>query len=458
MARPRIRPIRLLSTTLTRALPGVGVLCVLWILGVLAPLWVVGGIIACIVIAAWHAVPVARDLAALSAYADDLAQHGGEAAPAKLSDWPPASELAAAMRRIDQAAQRRRRREGNAFDYLPQPLLLIGPDRRIVAANDPARAMIGMNAVGGDLATAFREPAILEATDAVRAGGTARSVDFTVTGATDRCFAAGIVPFEDPTAEGATVLIALYDLTAHRRTERLRSDFIANASHELRTPLASLIGFIETLRGPARDDADARERFLAIMDETAQRMSRLVQNLLSLSRIEMEEHTLPDTPVDMTRLCRTVADSLQITADRKNIKIAVEADADVPSATGDADQLTQLLQNLIDNAIKYGRKNSQVTVALRRCAPAPAALNLESGRPAVAITVSDQGEGIAPEHIPRLTERFYRADPSRARDVGGTGLGLAIAKHIVSRHRGRLEIASEIGKGSIFTVILPGQM
>jgi len=451
MARPRIRPIRLLTATLTRALPGVGVLAVLWILGVLAPLWAALGIVACIIIGAYHAIPVARDLAALSAYADELAQRGGEAAPAKLSDWAPASELAAAMRRIDQAAQRRRRREGNTFDYLPQPLLLIGPDRKIVAANSQARAIIGMDAVGADLAVAFREPAILEAADSVRSGGTARNVNYTITGATDRYFAAGIVPFDDPTAEGATVLIALYDLTAHRRTERLRSDFIANASHELRTPLASLVGFIETLRGPARDDAEARERFLAIMHETAQRMSRLVQNLLSLSKIEMEEHTLPNTPVDMARLCTAVAAGLQVTADRKNIKIDVHADSDAPSAIGDADQLAQLLQNLIDNAIKYGRENSQVTVAIARHART-------SGRPAVAITVSDQGEGIAPEHIPRLTERFYRAESSRSRAVGGTGLGLAIAKHIVTRHRGQMEITSELGQGSTFTIILPGQM
>lgn len=449
MTRSGIRPVRLLSATLTRALPGIGVLVVLLVLDVLAPVWALAGITACILIAAWHAVPVARDLAALSAYADDLARHGEDAAPAKLSDWPPASELAAAMRRIDHAAVWRPRREGNTFDYLPQPLLLIGPDRRIVAVNGEAQNMIGVNTVGSDLAVAFREPAILEAADAVRAGGEARRVNFTIPGTSDRFFSAEIVPFEDPTAEGATILMALYDLTAHRRTERMRSDFIANASHELRTPLASMIGFIETLRGPARDDAEARERFLGLMHDTAMRMSRLVQSLMSLSRIETEEHNLPKTPVDIVQLARTVAAGLQLAAEKKDMKIEVRAAPDAPRAIGDADQLTQLLQNLIENAIKYGAAGSNVTIAVARHD------GLTKDQPAVAVTVTDRGEGIAAEHIPRLTERFYRADPSRARAVGGTGLGLAIVKHIVTRHRGRLEIASELGKGSRFTVILP---
>ena len=449
MARPRIRPIRLLTATLTRALPGVGVLAVLWILGVLAPLWAALGIVACIIIGAYHAIPVARDLAALSAYANELSQRGGEAAPAKLSDWAPASELAAAMRRIDHAAQRRPRREGNTFDYLPQPLLLIGPDRKIVAVNGEAQNMIGVNTVGSDLSVAFREPAILEAADAVRAGGEARRVNFTIPGTSDRFFSAEIVPFEDPTAEGATMLMALYDLTAHRRTERMRSDFIANASHELRTPLASLVGFIETLRGPAREDAEARERFLGLMHDTAMRMSRLVQSLMSLSRIETEEHNLPITPVNIAQLARTVAAGLQLAAEKKDMKIEVRAAPDAPQAIGDADQLTQLLQNLIENAIKYGAASSNVTIAVARHG------GLAKDQPAVSITVTDRGEGIAAEHIPRLTERFYRADPSRARAVGGTGLGLAIVKHIVTRHRGKLEIASEVGKGSRFTVILP---
>jgi len=244
-------------------------------------------------------------------------------------------------------------------------------------------------------------------------------------------------------------VLTLHDLTALKRSERMRADFVANASHELRTPLATLIGFIETLRGPAREDDAARERFLSIMGEQAGRMTRLVDDLLSLSRIELNEHLPPKDSVDVGRVLHAVADSLEQRAARRNVRIEVKIAEPLAPVTGDAEELTQVFQNLIDNAIKYGRSGSAVEVE------AQAAQKRVGGVAAVQVAVRDHGEGILKEHLPRLTERFYRVDPARSRELGGTGLGLAIVKHIVSHHRGILEIHSDLGEGSVFTVYLP---
>jgi two-component system phosphate regulon sensor histidine kinase PhoR len=226
----------------------------------------------------------------------------------------------------------------------------------------------------------------------------------------------------------------------------MRADFVANASHELRTPLSSLMGFIETLRGPARDDAAARERFLGIMQQQAERMSRLVNDLLSLSRIELDEHVQPTGRVSVGPLLQSVADALELKAQRRGQRLELDLAPELPQVTGDSDQLYQVFQNLVSNAINYGRQGGIVGISARLA---------RGARGGLTVSIRDQGEGIAKEHLPRLTERFYRVDPARSRAVGGTGLGLAIVKHIVSRHRGRLEIDSEVGRGSIFTVHLP---
>jgi two-component system phosphate regulon sensor histidine kinase PhoR len=265
---------------------------------------------------------------------------------------------------------------------------------------------------------------------------------------------AAFAPLARRTAEGAAAVLVLRDLTTAKRSERLRADFAANASHELRTPLATLVGFIETLRGPAREDEAARERFLAIMAEQAARMTRLVDDLLSLSRIEMNEHSAPTKPVDLAVVIGTVADALEQRAAARDMRIALKLPDNLPPALGDADELAQVFQNLLDNAIKYGAKGTTIEVTA-----GPSSRLLSGARPgdrgALAITVRDHGQGIAREHLPRLTERFYRVDAARSRLLGGTGLGLAIVKHIVSHHRGALEIDSVLGEGSVFTVHLP---
>jgi two-component system phosphate regulon sensor histidine kinase PhoR len=256
--------------------------------------------------------------------------------------------------------------------------------------------------------------------------------------------------------DNTVAVLALHDLTTLKRMEQMRADFVANASHELRTPLASLLGFIETLRGPARDDAEAREQFLVIMQEQASRMARLVNDLLSLSRIELNEHSRPSREVDLGRTVEVAVAALQPLAKAKSMTILTQVDEAARVVLGEPDELAQLVQNLLDNAVKYGRDGTPVEVSLTLPDTLPAvAGNALAAGAAVRLAVRDHGDGIGKEHLPRLTERFYRVDTARSRKMGGTGLGLAIVKHIVNRHRGALVVDSVLGDGSTFAVYLP---
>ncbi len=246
-------------------------------------------------------------------------------------------------------------------------------------------------------------------------------------------------------------MLLLHDLTAIKRTEQMRADFVANASHELRTPLAAVSGFIDTLKGHARDDAQARDRFLDIMSVEAGRMRRLIEDLLSLTRIELNEHVRPSGVVHIDRIVREAFAALSPLAQIDGITLELSAAPDLPPVTGERDELIQLFQNLIHNAIKYGREGGHVWVTLKAV---PGAGGRGSASMLAAI-VRDDGEGIAQDAVPRLTERFYRVDVKRSREKGGTGLGLAIVKHIVNRHQGRLAIESKASEGSAFTVLLP---
>jgi len=242
-------------------------------------------------------------------------------------------------------------------------------------------------------------------------------------------------------------LMTFHDLTPLRRVEEMRADFVANASHELRTPLAALSGFIETLQGSAKDDARARERFLPIMQEQARRMARLIDDLLSLSRIELNAHRRPDTAVELAPIVRQVADSLQTLARDRGVSVQVDA-ANTFRVPGDRDELVRVFENLVENALKYGAVGKRVDIAVGR-GESP------DGEEEALVSVRDYGPGIAPEHVPRLTERFYRVDVRESRAQGGTGLGLALVKHILNRHHGRLSIESLPGAGATFTVYLP---
>ncbi len=338
------------------------------------------------------------------------------------------------------------------FVSLPDPVLMLDGEQRIVRANPAAEALLQEPLPGRTLSGLLRHPMLLAAVDASLADGTGRKVEIAVPVPVEHQLAAHIEPIPRGLPETSAAILVLHDVTALKRADQMRADFIANASHELRTPLSTLIGFLETLAGPAREDADARARFLPIMLEQARRMARLVADLLSLSRIELHEHTPPTGRVDIAAILHGVADALEMKAQSRGMAIRIEANP-LPPVVGDADELAQVFQNLIDNAVKYGARETEVRVVAgpAETASAKAPRRLAQG---VAVSVIDRGEGIAREHLPRLTERFYRVDSARSRELGGTGLGLAIDNHNDNRQRGHLEIDSTPGEGSRFTVYL----
>ena len=341
-------------------------------------------------------------------------------------------------------------------ENLPDPLLVLGGDRKPRRANAAARA-----AFGADMPAVLRHPGMRAAIDRAFDTGARQTAELSVPVPVPREVHATVILMEPALPDGARAIVVLSDRTRERALERMRADFIANASHELRTPLASLIGFIETLQGPAADDPPAQSRFLAIMAEQSARMNRLIDDLLSLSRIEMNEHQPPLTRVNLGALATRVVAGFEPAAAARRVVLDLQASNGLPPAVADADQVAQVLQNLIDNALKYGRQGGRVQVAVVQTGPAQPGMLLVQGagrwpaRPGLLLTVADDGPGIPKEHVPRLTERFYRVDAGRSRRAGGTGLGLAIVKHIVNRHRGVLAIDSEEGNGAVFSVWLP---
>ncbi len=336
---------------------------------------------------------------------------------------------------------------------LSVPVLLIGATGKVQVANPPAASLFGANVGGRQAATFLRQPAFLEALETCLARNAPTTVALKLPGksATELKMLAHLAPAQDLDGRGG-VLVSFEDQTNLDQAEAMRRDFVANVSHELRTPLTALVGFIETLKGPARDDAAARERFLGIMQREAGRMIRLVNDLLSLSRVEAEERRRPSDSVDVMAILRSVQATLRPQAEAAGLVFEIAGGAGPVNIPADADQLVQVFHNLTENAIKYGASGKLVRLSV-----AAVGHDAQIGGPAVQVTVEDQGEGIDPMHLPRLTERFYRVDTHRSRDKGGTGLGLAIVKHILNRHRGRLRIESAPGKGSRFIVLLPMQ-
>jgi two-component system phosphate regulon sensor histidine kinase PhoR len=349
---------------------------------------------------------------------------------------------------------------GRMLDSVPAPLFALDSNRQVVAANAAAGKLFGGTITGRNLLAFLRHPPLVDAVEACEAGRPVEPVALPENQGRSgqRRLVARLQAIRPPLA-GASVMVLLEDTTAAERALTLRRDFVANVSHELKTPIAALLGFIETLMGPARDDPLARQRFLGIMRGEAERMNRLVSELLSLSRIEMNEHQPPSGRADLGNILKTVRDSLSLKAEQRQIRVTFPGLAELPTIPGDSDELTQAIQNLVDNALKYSPEAGEVTVSFERIEDPVACREklqgIRSPKAMISLSVADQGEGIAKEHIPRLTERFYRVDAARSRELGGTGLGLAIVKHIVNRHRGSLDIESEPGKGSIFTLFLP---
>ena len=357
------------------------------------------------------------------------------------------------------------RRITGLWDGVPVPVLIVDSRARMIGANSAARAMFGDDLLDRPFVTVLRQPAVVQAVDWVLKPGQypAPTPDpalptpaegavrlRTVIGADGRDLAVEVTvsPLPDKLAGGA--MIVLQDRTADEQAEQMRRDFVANVSHELRTPLTAMTGFIETLRGPARNDSAARDRFLDIMEREAARMNRLIHDLLSLTRVQSDERRRPATMVDLPLLLRGVVATMSPAASAAGVRIETQHIDGSQRLPADPDQLVQVFQNLIENAVKYGGSGGVVRVTMSRIDHEP----LLRG-PGWAVDVEDQGEGVDEMHLPRLTERFYRVDTHRARAQGGTGLGLAIVKHIINRHRGRLKIESRKGQGSRFTVILP---
>ena len=328
---------------------------------------------------------------------------------------------------------------------IPAPMLHLSSDGTIQEANDAAKALFGGWMLGRNHVAVLRQPQLLALIEAGYAEGRSGEARFVVSGQ------AGQTVFRvQATVLPNGILLHFEDITHLREAEEMRRDFVANVSHELRTPLTAILGFIETLRGPARSDPAAQDRFLGIMEDEARRMNRIVSDLLSLSRVEGQERIQPDDNVALNELILSAAAALRPQAEEADSRIAVEGTEATVTVRGDPDQLMQVLMNLMENALKYGGKGQDVTVRLSE--------GIETGKlrgPVARIEVIDRGDGIDPVHLPRLTERFYRVDTHRSRAMGGTGLGLAIVKHIVNRHRGRMKITSELGEGSCFAVTLP---
>jgi len=332
---------------------------------------------------------------------------------------------------------------------LPDPVVALSANGDVLALNARASAIAPALRRGEPVSLGMRNPEVLEAIRRAAASGSVQRVEFFVRVPVERWYEAIATPIDlAQVPASAVVLMTFHDLTPLHRVEEMRADFVANASHELRTPLAALSGFIETLRGPARDDAGARDRFLSIMEGQATRMARLIDDLLSLSRIELNAHLRPDKEVDLAAIIRQVVDGLQTLARDRDVVVRMSALADRVIVRGDRDELLRVFENLVENALKYAASGKRIDISL---SIGESAGGLREAR----VSVRDYGPGIAPDHLPRLTERFYRVDVSESRAQGGTGLGLALVKHILNRHGGRLTIESALGQGATFTAHLP---
>jgi len=426
------------------------------------------------------------------------AEDGMLADPGRAPLLPAVEEIAEGVARLARSLAERgalvgrlRRADEAIVENLPDPLIVLSPDRIPLRANAAARSLFGADSdlggaearerggdrvgdrggtrggprggalggpMSGDVAALLRHPSLAAAVDRALLEHRPQTADLALPVPVAREIAAQVIPMDPPLADGGRVVVVLSDRTRERKVERMRADFVANASHELRTPLASLIGFIETLRGPAEDDAVARKRFLGIMAEQSERMRRLIDDLLGLSRVELVEHQPPTGNAKVGDIARAEAEALEPLFRARGTTLASALDHDATALPADPEQVAQVIRNLLENAVRHGREHGQVrlavaaTTTLTAGGPAPRL----PARPGVLLSVADDGPGIARQHIPRLTERFYRVDVGRSRSAGGTGLGLAIVKHIVNRHRGQLVIESEPGEGTTIRVWLPG--
>ncbi|KJE33630.1 histidine kinase [Thalassospira sp. HJ] len=403
------------------------------------------------------------DLRRVARYATDLRdrykgtppQHISFAAASELSSLY--TQIAAAFRDRIALLEAQTSTDAEILDHLPNPVVMVNRQRVVTGFNRAAKGLFHNLETGRDLTRFIRDPILLDAFDDVaNERETMKHAEFVLASDAHRHF--DVLTARLPAATGdRNYVLTFSDLTELRKLEQMRADFATDAGHELRTPLSVLLGFIETLEGPAKDDPDALNQFLPVMRDQAQRMQHLIEDLLSLARIELNEHTPPSEDCDVGKIIGKVAQSLAMKAQDKGMNIRVTSTLDDTEMVGEEKELTQVFVNLVENAIKYGHANTDVEVSISLAKNPPGALARFRHDRIMAVAIRDHSDGIAREHLPRLTERFYRVDTARSRAVGGTGLGLAIVKHLVQRHRGTMQIESEQGVGSVFTVYLPAK-
>jgi len=403
------------------------------------------------------------DLRRVARYATDLRDQYKGTPPQHIS-FSAASELSSLYTQIAAAFRDRiallkaqTSTDAEILDHLPNPVVMVNRQRVVTGFNRAANGLFHNLETGRDLTRFIRDPILLDAFDDVANNReTMKHAEFVLASDAHRHF--DVLTARLPAAAGdRNFVLTFSDLTELRKLEQMRADFATDAGHELRTPLSVLLGFIETLEGPAKDDPDALNQFLPVMRDQAQRMQHLIEDLLSLARIELNEHTPPSENCNVGKIIGKVAESLAMKAQDKGMNIRVTSTLDDTDMVGEEKELTQVFVNLVENAIKYGHTNSDVEVSISLAQNPPGALARFRHDRIMAVAIRDHSDGIAREHLPRLTERFYRVDTARSRAVGGTGLGLAIVKHLVQRHRGTMQIESEQGVGSVFTVYLPAK-
>jgi two-component system, OmpR family, phosphate regulon sensor histidine kinase PhoR len=460
-AKPIVPFSTLLKTLMIVTSPTLLILSFFAIMGTIDFSYFVYGYITALAVSAAFVVPFLFNISALTHYVNDLALDKRVQSP-DLSILSNVGELTGALNRLQRSWENKRQEMETVItereilvDTLPDILLMTNDDKMIVRTNRAARTIFGQNLAHRYLYDIIPSDALMNAITSVVEDLHGQAMEFHLGGGIDKDFQAIIERFPIPSEGGISIVITLTDITQQKRIQHMRADFVANASHEIRTPLASIIGFIETLRGPAKDDEMAREEFLKVMAEQAERMSKLVNDLLSLSKIEMNAHAIPIAKVDFLRILRTERQNFEWACKQKNVTIKLKLNDTLPLTRGDDEELAQVVRNLLGNAIKYTNPDSEVVLTAKVTSSLPSDPLFRGFSRAIQFSVQDQGEGISKEHIPRLTERFYRVDTARTRKVGGTGLGLAIVKHVLNRHHGVMTIDSEVGKGSTFNVFLP---
>ncbi len=454
------------SATLLRAMvifssPSLLVLCALVFATDIEVSYFILGYLGVIILSGLLVHPILKNLQALTSYVSDIAEDK-RPTPPNLGFLNLASDLSTALVHLHRNWQEKKHQMESVItereilvDSLPDLLMMLNESQEVIRTNRAARQVFGQNLAGKALKQVLPSDVLLNAVAAVMDDMKGRDVDFTQQEPDLRDFRAIIERFPVASKGGIAVIITMSDITELKRIQKMRADFVANASHEIRTPLTSISGLIETIQGPARDDPEAQKKFIAMMGQQAERMKNLITDLLSLSKIEMNAHTIPTGEVDIAQVTLREKDHFDWAAKNKNMQIKLDFSEDLPKVRGEENELRQVVHNLIGNAIKYGYEETEVTVVARITSDLPRDPNFIKLKRCLIFTVSDRGEGIAREHIPRLTERFYRVDSSRTRKIGGTGLGLAIVKHIIHRHRGWLHIESVVGKGSSFHAYLP---